>query len=540
MNAAAIIGPPGTGKTTSGMDQVRSWIDRGVDTRDIGYFTFTKSAAMEAVRRIQDDEVGEEVNAFYPHFRTIHSLCYRGLRAERKDLRVMGPADWKTFAQETGLEGSYSALPWEDLSEVFLSLQGQGKTEWDSARAAYTLTRLLARSEEDLHRARHEYHPRVAEQLGYVDGEQYRSFVRLYDNFRRKEGLIDFTDMLEYGLTQMSPVDCRRVIVDEAQDLCPCHFAIIKRLFGGAELVLWIGDDDQSIFRFSGASAEEFLAHVDLGAVVVLRQTHRFGQPIVDFSKQIIRRVEHRIGKDVIGVPGRKGDVSESGEWKPTYGDYFILHRHVRGCQAVGTQFIDAGIPFRNERGKSPLSSRNRVMAFQQLQRLASGEVIPMAKAKVAITELLPSTHQSYEGIKTRLVVHGAKKKLIDARNEPISLDTLVSKGLLTPEGARVVRQHDYSALHHTDDLRYYDRVLKNGYKLVPSGPVITTLHGSKGRQAPFVVLYSEMLRTCWNDPDSEHRLAYVGATRTQSNVVVTAEQVSDWTADEYPYPLDS
>jgi superfamily I DNA/RNA helicase len=539
MGRVTIFGPPGTGKTTAGIDLATGWYRDGARPEDVAYLAFTRAAANEAAYRISEEEPpmpGEE--SPFPLFRTIHSLCYRSLRRAKKDVRVMRPTDWKDFANSTGFKASFEALPWEDLAEVFMKLDGRGKTEWDNIRAAYALTRLGSRDEDDLDSARMGPSDLAVRLLGNVDTLMYRSFVQRYDQFRKSFGLIDFTDMLEFGLTDMAPMDCRFVVIDEAQDLCPLHFSIIERIFYKAELIVFIGDDDQAIYRFSGASSDEFLNQAQKGKMVTLQQTHRFGQPIVDFSAQIIDRVERRVTKNVRGVEGKNGTIGAAGYFNPTFGDYFVLHRHVHGCQSMAARFIDKGIPFRNERGKNPLGAKNRVDAFRQIGPLAKGQKIPFAKARFMIEELLPSVYMTPMKTKIRLVVHGGKKRMDTVRKYETSLNDLVFEKILTTDGMETIKQKRYGQMNHTPDLEYYDRCEANGYSLIPSGPTITTIHGSKGRQAPFVVLFSEMTQRCFDDYDSEHRLAYVAATRTQSDVMVVQENTTDWMQMRYPYPL--
>lgn len=56
-------------------------------------------------------------------------------------------------------------------------------------------------------------------------------------------------------------------------------------------------------------------------------------------------------------------------------------------------------------------------------------------------------------------------------------------------------------------------------------------------REAPSVVVFSEMGRKCWTDPDSEHRLAFVAATRTQGPVELCMKNRLEWTYCRYDYP---
>ena len=46
-----ILGPPGTGKTTTLLNLVDEFIQQGIRPKQIGYFSFTKKAATEAANR---------------------------------------------------------------------------------------------------------------------------------------------------------------------------------------------------------------------------------------------------------------------------------------------------------------------------------------------------------------------------------------------------------------------------------------------------------------------------------------------------------
>ncbi len=536
MRTLAALGPPGTGKTTFGLELVTDW-KRRLAPQEIGYLAFTRAAAYEAMERVGGDKES------HPWFRTIHSLCYR-LQRDVGNAQVMTGAHYKRFAEETGMEGTYAVESHDDLAEVYLKLQGGGKTVWDRCRTAFTLSRLMARTPDDLDAARHRVAPEALTRIGFLYKDQYGAFVKAYDAFRKKNGLVDFTDMLEWALRHGVGPPLRRVIVDEAQDLCPLHFAILWRLFHNVEELWMIGDDDQSIYKFSGASAEEFLSHIRPHPKVILRQTHRFGKGIVDFSARIISRVSERIQKDIIGLNGKTGAVISSHEFKPAPGRYLILHRHVDGCRDVAASFMEAGIPFSNERGKDPLSSGNRIKAYLALVALSAGEQVTIGRLQTLLGEEIPSTFitPAPEEQKIRYMPHGAKKKLEEiVGNIPVNIDELVKRKLLTENGAMVVREKDFASLKHEADLRFYDKVERNGYPLSKkNAPIITTIHGSKGRQAPHVVVFTETSRRCWEDSDSEHRLAYVAATRTQGDVTICEERRVDWASAPYLYPLEA
>lgn len=816
-----IWGVPGCGKTTAGITLCREWADRGTAPDQIAYLAFTKAAAKAAATRLFETEDEARMSEEFPYFRTIHSLCYRALKKERSDLRLINTSDMKQFAKLYSMDGVYAVHPWEDLADVYAGMKDSGRSEWDQALSAYSFARIKARTIAELDRARLEPSPEGKMMLG-IDSmglEVYKTFVERYEKFKREDGLIDFSDMLEFGARDMKPFDdVRYVVLDEAQDLAEGHHLIVDRLFASAEEVWWIGDDDQcqpsgtkvlvskdgatkdiselvvgdtvvsydrpsasvvagkkvlqvgrrqyrgmmheirvgdrvtattsghrfiarwdkkeregkscvtylmeragkwrvgwcqlfnaekafhvgvrancekadrawilkvhrdrtdasiyesvlaaryslptvtfepvdganhltrkaidtifgmigdrslnavqclvdhgreigyplvdrvnrkgrhrttvieihacnlipgwmllpipskdpmkaswepfeltsrfvdnetvysldvekhhtyvadgiithnSVFKFSGASAELFLERARKARYQIqLRQTHRFGQSIVDFSQQIIQRVKNRQPKEILGVEGQPGKILVTGTFEPVPGDVMILHRHVQGCQNVAQAYIDAGLPFRNERGRDPLSSFKRIRAWNAVRELSSGGEVSMTAAALMVEDLLPAVIVGQNMEKIRLVVHGRKSSLEELGRGSISLRDLVTGRILTEEGAAIVRDRSYESMRHSQDLDYYERVAKNGYTVdidpADKIPRITTIHGAKGRQAKQTIVFSEMGQKCWEDFETEHRLAYVASTRTETDVTICMDSKVHWADAEYEYP---
>lgn len=547
MKSGVLVGPAGTGKTTAGIqlagDHFRQNGGGVVNPYDVGYFSFTRSAARVAANRIAQAELRrEEMDEQFPFFRTLHSACYRALLDDREDVRVVGKVDMKGFAEKSGLDGAYAVSDWEDLAEVYQQIEGGGKTEWDVCLSAYMITRLRCRTKAELDRARVEISQDALLRLpDTVHADQYRAFVEKYEAFKRKEGLIDFVDMLESALDDAMPLPCRCVIIDEAQDLSPLLHAVVDRLASEAEIVWWLGDDAQAIYSFAGASARDFIRRYrEADYRIVLQQTYRFGDRLVAFSSRILSRIADRIDKTLMGVPGKASEIRLAGQFKPFYDDdALILHRHVRGCWALAQAYIDAGLPFRNERGIDPLGATARIKAFKALDALARNEGVPMGMVRILVEELIPSIHHSEEMGKVRLVVHGAKKKLNNSLGRAVfTLTQLMEHQILTPSGAETIKERRFNFLKHSSDLEYYDRLIKNGHDLDGRGPVITTVHGAKGDEARVVWIFCETGRKCWLDPDSEHRLAYVASTRPTDELVVCADRLVEWANVPYDYPF--
>ena len=107
-----VLGPPGTGKTHTLLNEVDNYLKQ-TDPNKIGYFAFTKKAANEARDRamkkfnLTEDDL--------PYFRTLHSLAFRRLginkenvmqRRHYEDLgkKIQIPIDYNDYDdEETGL-----------------------------------------------------------------------------------------------------------------------------------------------------------------------------------------------------------------------------------------------------------------------------------------------------------------------------------------------------------------------------------------------------------------------------------------------------
>ena len=95
-----ILGPPGTGKTTTLLNLVDEFIQQGVRPKQIGYFSFTKKAAKEAASRASV-KFGLDVETDLSNFRTLHSYAFRMLGMSKE--KMMKIEDYREFGQKCGI-----------------------------------------------------------------------------------------------------------------------------------------------------------------------------------------------------------------------------------------------------------------------------------------------------------------------------------------------------------------------------------------------------------------------------------------------------
>ena len=133
----------------------------------------------------------------------------------------------------------------------------------------------------------------------------YPVFERYADELRNK-GQIDFTDAIlqatEICKNDKHPANYEYIIVDEFQDISIDRYNFLHVLRAGnppAKLYC-VGDDWQSIYRFSGSDMALFNQFADyFGPTEInkIETTYRFGEPLVGISSQFIQRNGAQIKK---------------------------------------------------------------------------------------------------------------------------------------------------------------------------------------------------------------------------------------------------
>jgi len=135
----------------------------------------------------------------------------------------------------------------------------------------------------------------------------FRPVYERYINALRENSQIDFTDAILQATEicrTTNPVKYDYIIVDEFQDISVDRYNFLKALRRGnppAKLYC-VGDDWQSIYRFSGSDMALFSQFPDyFGATEInkIETTYRFGEPLVTLSSQFIQRNNSQIKKNI-------------------------------------------------------------------------------------------------------------------------------------------------------------------------------------------------------------------------------------------------
>ena len=234
-----ILGPPGTGKTTTLLNLVDEFIQDGVRPKQIGYFSFTKKAATEAATRAAE-KFGLDIDNDLAFFRTLHSYAFNQLGMTKE--KMLGPDDYKEFGEKCGIP--IKVAKFSDSDGTF-----------NSDNEYLTIINTAAVKRMDLL----EYYD---SRQNILDIERNTLFLLAEElnRFKKEKGLKDFNDLLEDFIKKEKTNSFKVLFIDEAQDLSLLQWEMVRKIWGNAEKTYIAGDDDQAIFKWAGADVDHFIA----------------------------------------------------------------------------------------------------------------------------------------------------------------------------------------------------------------------------------------------------------------------------------------
>ncbi len=124
---------------------------------------------------------------------------------------------------------------------------------------------------------------------------------------------------------------CRHLLVDEFQDLTPAHLLLIRLICAPAYDCFGVGDDDQVIYGYAGASPE-FLINFDRyfpgAGSHALEVNYRCPPAIVGAARQVLSYNQRRLDKAIAPAPGRSDAVAPFGEPLAETGPLVVRRAH--------------------------------------------------------------------------------------------------------------------------------------------------------------------------------------------------------------------
>ncbi len=339
------------------MDRAFSLIrNRTVMPWNILAITFTNKAAGEMRARLAST-LGEEL-ASSVHASTFHSACVQILR--RSIERLGYGSDFAIYDADDSRKLMKSCLADCNVSEKQFPPRGIVQ-EISNAKDAMI----------------------SPEEMWEDAGEDYRkqTVARLYAAYQRhlrESNALDFDDIiyLTVELFRRFPEELAKyqyrfpyVLVDEYQDTNHAQYQLISLLTHASGNLCVVGDDDQSIYRFRGATIENILGFEEEFpdcTVIRLEQNYRSTQNILDAANSVIANNTGRKSKHLWTNAGagekitwyRAADESDESAYVSDtilkqvkagekYSDHAILYRMNAQSNMLERALVHKGIPYR-------------------------------------------------------------------------------------------------------------------------------------------------------------------------------------------------
>ena len=255
-----IIAGPGTGKTFTLVERTIYLIaEKGVKPENIMIATFTEKAAKEIITRITNelDKLDMYVNINEMYIGTFHSIC----------LRIL-----KENIEYTNLKKNYRMI--DEFEQEYLIYQNMRKFEkienfnllHQTQISGWRMSQYLA-----------DYINNVSEELVDVqlllndekpDIKAIGEVINLYNEIISKSNYIDFTHIQTetYELFNNNPEVLKKlnekikyVMIDEYQDTNYVQERLTFMLAGKEQNICVVGDDDQGLYRFRGATIRNII-----------------------------------------------------------------------------------------------------------------------------------------------------------------------------------------------------------------------------------------------------------------------------------------
>jgi uncharacterized protein (TIGR00375 family) len=526
-----IVAGPGTGKTRTLVERIARLVrTRAAAPEEITAITFTRKAATELRERLAK-LLGARAGGV--SVQTFHAL---GLDLLRAHVAAAGLPPHFAILDEANRQALLAQV-YADAGAVALSL-AQVSSAISTAKAALVAPEAAA--------------PEVA------------TIYAAYEKALAVAGALDFDDLVARTVRLMETDQaalafarrrCRHLLVDEYQDINAAQYRLVGLLapVGPTTNLCAVGDPDQSIYGFRGANPSYFgcFASDYPGArTLTLARNYRSVAAVVRLATAVIERSPGRAPRPLQPLAARGSKVVRQLVTDERAEADFIAAEIE--AQVAGTSFLsmDAG-----------RAADGHGLAFHQIAVLvrlsAQADAIEEALARSGI----PCHRRGDDAFAARPHVSDILTKLrrhVDAANaspKPVAdlLATLVPDANLDPSCLRALELLQAFAVPFGADAAAFLSEMalarETDLQYLPQKVALLTLHASKGLEFPLVFIAGcedgiLPLRLPWLPPanrEEERRLLYVGMTRAQQRLILTAalrRRLAGRTVENRPCPF--
>ena len=466
-------GPPGTGKTEKLIRRAMAYVRTGTPVNRIGYFAFTKKAANEAKERMfSKNRQFQKKDLRY--FQTLHSLAFHALGL--KEENVM------------------QDYHYNDLGRI-LSISVKAKRDLDTSpylTCDNEYFQIITKAREKDISVWDEYC--TGEYSKDIKPNILKHVAVNYFEYKDKTNLIDFTDMI-HNFVEKKNI-CPKfdvVFIDEAQDLSPIQWKMFDIIKNNTKDLYLAGDDDQAIYAWAGADVDRFIK--EPATEVVLKKSRRVPIKVQDVSNIIVSRIEGLRAEKDYHPKEEEGScltINNLDNIDLFQGNWLILTRTIDKSIKIAKELREKGLYFENKYIKSFNAKLYKAATYYS--RWANHEELE---------------DNQYEDVQDYISY------------EPVDWNELVP-------------WFEAFDKANNEEKNYIRLLLSNKEKLNEEPRIkISTIHAAKGGESENVVLVLDNARKIREavvrsskKRDEEHRVWYVGVTRSKKNLYLMRAKI--------------
>lgn len=331
-----ILAGAGSGKTTVLVNRVEHIISSHLATPwQVLAITFTNKAAGELRERLVS-AIGEEANDIWAY--TFHSCCSRILRR---------------FGEKIGYTNHFTIYDTDDSRRVMKQCQKQLGIE-DKLINHKSILAEISRAKDSL------ISPEEYKQTAQNDFRKSKiaECYELYQVQLKKSDAMDFDDIIfntvklleeNEDVRNLYQTQFKYVMVDEYQDTNHAQYVLTSLLADKYKNICVVGDDDQSIYRFRGATIENILSfenHYKGAKVIRLEENYRSTQNILDGANAVISHNKNRKGKTLFTRSGSGDKIVYKTVMSESEESQYIIDEIVKNVNN-GMKYSDHAILYR-------------------------------------------------------------------------------------------------------------------------------------------------------------------------------------------------
>ncbi|MEL1225750.1 MAG: UvrD-helicase domain-containing protein [Candidatus Neomarinimicrobiota bacterium] len=491
-----IAGPPGTGKTYR---LVNHYLRKELEEyktphKEILYVGFSNATVDEARARINKVFPGNEILV-----RTLHSFGKRHANLPKDGL--LTGSKWKDFA---------TRFNWSNIN-----FDGEQDDETGLVRYKDNMMKIIEYAKckcmgiDELGAAAFE----LGKQDSIRNIERLEQLYQNIEDYKKNYKKYEFSDMIKKFVDDKCTPSLTAIFVDEAQDLNPLEWSMVKHLETLVERSYIAGDDDQAIYAFKGGVASTFINMT--GEQDPQVNSNRVPRTVHREAVKILMNIEERL-------PKQWNPRNEEGEVYSNYNlenidfnkNNWLLLTRTNKQQYPIVEYLENNNQY-IESPKAKLLTTRVLRGWRIWDLLNKGEAIEVEDAKYLYRHFF-----KVDNGKGEIKQGFANRKSFDGF-EYVTLQDLKKDHGLKIEG-------DWRQLKMDDDQRLHiERLLEKGEDLHLNPRIkVSTIHKMKGGECDNVIVFTDMTEHIYtqvskrrSSKDTEHRIWFVAVTRAKQRL---------------------